>query len=622
MADYGRVAALDIALINETTARGRVAALDIAVIGETTPRGRVAALDLALIGETTPRGRVAVLNTMVIWHWDTPAAVVPDIIGHPFVPATFDATGSTGSSGNAASITNRLWSWTSVPPGSAIANLSNPMPDNGGAGFISMANNAVLYHCEGNGIDSSPVVPPSPAPMPDNGGTTFIAMTNNAVLYHCEGSGADSSGNGNTATFSNVTTGAAGKIGTNAWSFDTVTAVASVTTDLVCTGDYSFAFWFYDLEAAPIGRTALHSAVGQFIPIYTQFNVLGLWNGSFQSSGFTMLAASYAGWHHFAAVASAGRTDYYVDGQFVGFVPVKLTNAQKYIGNQNGASQRFAARMDEVAFWERALSAAEIEALWLNQVGTITGNTATFSNVTTGAAGKVGSFAWSFDTDAGVAIMTSGVPLGANWTIAFWFYDLDPDTDYRVGCVDVGPTMYPIIIVPTTNLLGSWDGTLKSSGFAMPAASYTGWHHMCAVGSGTTTAFYVDGVYRGTAPIKATQTMKYLGNQLGLTLRFAKRIDEYAVWTRAFTDTEVLTLYANQSGNYAGVGGATLPFTPDVVGTYTIQYSQRDTNVASTYTDTAEVLVTSPVAGVWPQGMLREYPFIQGSRLNARRGQL
>jgi hypothetical protein len=384
MADYGRVAALDVALVNETTPRGRVAALDVALVSETTARGRVAALDVALVSETTARGRVAALDLSFIWAWSTPVALVPDIAGIVGTPATFTSAASTGSNETSASVASRLWSWTAVPGGSAIANITpTPMPNNGGAGFISMANNAVLYHCEGNALDSS--------------------------------------------------------------------------------------------------------------------------------------------------------------------------------GN---------------------------------------GNTAILSNVTTGAVGKVGSFAWSFDTTAAVATLTTNVPLGATYTVAFWFYNLGPTSSYKTACRTSTGFASPIIVWQTTNELGLWiNPSLIGTGFAMSPANYTGWHHLAAVASGGTTAFYVDGVWVGTAAGVDSGALRWIGNSGGGAERFADRIDEWATWTRALSATEIATLVVNQSGNHAGAG-TTFGFTPDIAGTYTVQYVQSDTNVRGTWADSANAVVVA--AGVPP----------------------
>jgi hypothetical protein len=91
----------------------------------------------------------------------------------------------------------------------------------------------------------------------------------------------------------------------------------------------------------------------------------------------------------------------------------------------------------------------------------------------------------------------------------------------------------------------------------MPSASYTGWHHIVAVGSGATTAFYVDGVYRGSADFKSGDDIHAIGNASAGTQQFADRIDEFAAWTRALSATEIGDIYTKQ---------VNLPLTPDSSG--------------------------------------------------------
>jgi hypothetical protein len=156
----------------------------------------------------------------------------------------------------------------------------------------------------------------------------------------------------------------------------------------------------------------------------------------------------------------------------------------------------------------------------------------------------------------------------------------------------------------------------------MPAASYTGWHHIAVVCGGATTDFYVDGVYVGTSAIRMSTNIKHFGGSTAPNQRFAERLDEVAVWTRVLSAAEILTLYANQSGNHAGTG-TTLNFTPDVTGTYTVQYSQGDSNIGGTYIDSAnaEVIRVSDL-GVWPMERLEHPPGIQGGNIRRRRGQM
>lgn len=291
-----------------------------------------------------PEARLTQMLGEAIISFATPVAVVSDISGFVNTSTTFTSVASTGSLGDGSTLISKWWSWTSVPGGSTIANIT-------------------------------------PTPMPDGGGTTFIAMTSNAVLYHCEGSGADSSGNGNTATFSNVTTGAVGKVGSFAWSFDTTAAYATLTTQASLAGDFTFACWFYNLgpDGGYRSGTTDNPPTSILFVVEPTTGSLGVWNGSLQPSGFTMLAANYTGWHHLAAVGSGTTTAMYVDGVLVGTVAVKLATNIKYVGNSIGQVQRFADRMDEIAIWTRALSASEIEALYINQAGNYAGTGTTFA---------------------------------------------------------------------------------------------------------------------------------------------------------------------------------------------------------------------------------------------------
>jgi hypothetical protein len=226
------------------------------------------------------------------------------------------------------------------------------------------------------------------------------------------------------------------------------------------------------------------------------------------------------------------------------------------------------------------------------------GNTAVLTNVTTGAVGKVGSFAWSYNATTAVATITP-VPLTATHTIAFWFYNLGPTGSYKSADRNSTNNGTSIIVWQNSNELGVWlGGGIVGTGFIMDPANYTGWHHMAAVSSGGSTLFYIDGLYVGTAAGVDTGSLKYVGNSTPANPeRFADRIDEYAIWTRALSAAEISALWLNQIGGYAGAG-TTFGFTPDVTGTYTIQYSQGDSKVGGTYTDLANAVVVA--AGIPP----------------------
>jgi len=412
VANEGKLASELVEVFQDQAATARLTSEFVEVFQNQTVTARFTSEFVEVFQNQTVTARFTSEFVEVFRSFLTPVANVPDITGTTGSLATFTSAASTGSLGDGTTLTNKLWSWTSVPGGSSVANIT-------------------------------------PTPMPNSGGTTFIAMTSNAALFHCEaGSGTDSSGNGNTATLSNIISGG-GKVGSNSWLYNTTTAKADLTTP----------------------------------------------------------------------VSAAG-----------------------------------------------------------------------------------------------------------SWTVACWFYNLGADGTTRSAFCDSGQSQVPLRIIASGNQLGCYFAGEVASGFTMLAANYTGWHHAVAVGSGSTTTFYIDGVLVGSVAVKQNNNFSCIGNiPFAVSERFAERLDEVAIWTRALTADEVSALYANQSGNYAGTG-TTFSFTPDVTGTYTVQFSMSDSIVGGTYTDSANAVVTAPTPstafGSWPQEELARMTSVQGNRLKRHRGQM
>ena len=311
------------------------------VLADQAGTGRLSEVVGEVFFTPSTSARLSTVMGEVFWSFLLPVANVPDIRGIARLLTTFDSSASTGGYGDGSTLTTRFWSWTAVPSGSAIANIT-------------------------------------PTPLPNSGGSSFISMANNAVLYHCEGNGTDSSGNLNTATFTSITTAAAGKVGSFAWSFDAENARASLTSAIALGSSWTIMFWFYDLDGDGTWREAIQDAGGGTIHISVNpSNLLGVYVGGHTSSGYTMNAAYFTGWHHMVAVGSGTTTTFYVDGVFVGTAAVKPTANVQYIGTT--FSERFAARMDEIAiFTSRAFSQSEVEATYVNQQGSYAGTGTTF----------------------------------------------------------------------------------------------------------------------------------------------------------------------------------------------------------------------------------------------------
>ena len=241
-------------------------------------------------------------------------------------------------------------------------------------------------------------------PFPDNRAATPIDMTDNEVLYHCEETsgttGTDTSGDSNDATLTNITVGTPGKVGLYAWEFAS-NGEAEPSASLNCSGDYTIAFWFFNL-ASNIGKKNIaidnewflgESAI--FVEVASGFpsidSKLGVKSQStaYVNPPFVMHTPDFTGWHHIVAVANhvANTTLFYVDGVPVGTAALKADTGIRRIGNDSALTNKFAEKIDEFAFWEgRQLSASEIANIYSLQVGGKNSLTVTGPSVFEGCA--------------------------------------------------------------------------------------------------------------------------------------------------------------------------------------------------------------------------------------------
>ena len=78
--------------------------------------------------------------------------------------------------------------------------------------------------------------------------------------------------------------------------------------------------------------------------------------------------------------------------------------------------------------------------------------------------------------------------------------------------------------------------------------------------------------------------------------RWNGAIDEFAIFERALTADEIGVIYKSQVGEYAALG-ATLAFTPDVVGTYTVQLTNAPLFNYADVSTSADALIALPSDG-------------------------
>ncbi len=175
--------------------------------------------------------------------------------------------------------------------------------------------------------------------------------------------------------------------------------------------------------------------------------------------------------------------------------------------------------------------------------------------VTTGGSGIFGEAMTIPNSNAMMQIaLTSnkGVDLsGGNWTASAWFNGLYPSSGWRT--LFRGNTGdHQILVEAGSFRLGMFDNVtatnFRPSGYDVSLGGVvTGWHQVTAVGSGSTTAVYIDGVQVGTIPIKSTSDIFAVGNFQGLGQPFAQKIDELYIYQSALSAAQVATLYSATS---------------------------------------------------------------------------
>ena len=137
---------------------------------------------------------------------------------------------------------------------------------------------------------------------------------------------------------------------------------------------------------------------------------------------------------------------------------------------------------------------------------------------------------------------------GGVWTASAWFNGIYSNGNYRTlfrSAVDD----HQIIIEAGSDNLGFYDnatsGGFRDSGYDLPT-SLTGWHQVAAVGSGTTTTFFVDGVQVGISDRNSTSDIFLVGGYF--SQRFAALIDEVYIYQTALSSAQVLELYQYGTG--------------------------------------------------------------------------
>jgi hypothetical protein len=147
------------------------------------------------------------------------------------------------------------------------------------------------------------------------------------------------------------------------------------------------------------------------------------------------------------------------------------------------------------------------------------------------------------DADAKI-LVAPVVALSSDWTLCGWFKTPLPNTGtwHTMFRAQSGDHQ---IIADGSLKLGMYDNAtgdgFRWCGFNLVTLS-NGWHHVAAVGSGSTTAFYVDGAFVGTSDRKSSSDVYAVGNYQSGGQRFADRIDDVRVYNLALGAGEIAEL--------------------------------------------------------------------------------
>jgi len=275
----------------------------------------------------------------------------------------------------------------SLAGGAAGAAYSQMFAGNGGAApyVFSVANGSAALPpsltLSSNGLLSGTLTATGTFPftlrVTDNNGCSraqnfSVTVTTRAPLcsnlppnlvswWRAEDNAEDSAGF-NSAPNLNGTTFTAGKVG-QAFKFDGVTNYLLVGTNgfLVGLNDFTIEGWVKTTSGKDYSSIF---SVGSYNPgFYMRYN------GALQlypSTGTTNLNVNDGAFHHVAVVRQSGTLTYYKDGAVVGTASsgTPLSSPNVYIGTSTYGGENFPGLIDELSFYDRALSASEMQTLF------------------------------------------------------------------------------------------------------------------------------------------------------------------------------------------------------------------------------------------------------------------
>src|SRR3989441_20994 len=322
-----------------------------------------------------------------------------------------------------------------------------------------------------------------------------------AAYGFAEGAGttvADSSGNNNMGTISGATWTTAGRFG-NALAFNGTSAVVTVpsSASLQLTTGMTLEAWVSPTVTPSGWRAVIDKNLDRYYLTASsdQGNrpvIGGTWAAGNQNTvGGSVLAVNT--WTHLAATFDGATVRLYVNGAQVASqaqtTPLTTSTETLQIGGDAYTGENFAGLIDEVRIYNRALSAAEIQADMTTPVGgtpppDTQAPTAPGTLTATAASGAQINLSWAAATDnvgvtayrvercqeaGGVNFLENAAPTGATYSDP----GLTANTSYsyRVRATDAAGNLGPYSNVASATTPNTVAGLVAAYGFAEGAGT-------------------------------------------------------------------------------------------------------------------------------------------------------
>ena len=433
----------------------------------------------------------------------------------------------------------------------------------------------------------------------------------------------DFSGRGKTGTFAGSVSWVSGKLGTGVSTGNSTSD--KITTDVDIGSDWTASVWFkYPLTSTgSTWHTLFRGSNDHQIIVQRSTMQLGMYDNAggtaFRTSGFVMSTLS-SGWHHIATVGHDTVQDFYIDGVFVGDSDVKSTTNIQNIGNCPCNNQNW-GQFDEVRIYDRALTAAEVAALYgqggvkvnssqtaitnglvsrwtfdgadltdkvYDRVGNNNGYYYGSATSSAKVIGKVGqALTFSGNGQYVLSSQNIGITGVANRSVSVWFKTGSTATQGIVGFGGQSATQLFELVLTSGTVIGHFYGGGNDTLTGAPSYSTGQWNHAVITYDGTEADVYINGVYANskTITLNTADSTVIIGDTIySPTNRyFAGSIDDVRVYNRALSASEVTQIYNEGAGTKTNASTQTLQgsgLASGLVGLWTFDGKDMTSNVA------------------------------------------